>query len=521
MKKICFFAFLFVLFVTGCATYNKRNPYPGMEIFQYDGARAYVFENPSSDKLIINIEGSGWTSVLGLKGEKKWYYAGVTSQLIQIARDKYTVFTPEKWDRVPEVDYSIHFESKIIYTLDNLLECYLTSINRYLAEHHYESIILMGTSEGAMLLPLIYEAIKDDHNITGMISWGFGGLSLYESYLLLKDSEIVPEDYRVNIQYFVDMYETDNIDAYKTDAFPLTFMDVRPFDHYKNINIPVLFIHGELDFNVSVESTRFIQNNLPEKPFEYIYYADMIHIPVNYSQIMRVRKDIVRWLNKQEAKHGEIDNPHAGIYLPEYYLTILSAEKSHAAASDKLGKYNKKTSSAVIIFRDNIFYIYNFHEWVDKEIITINENEIIPANPYNEGQYIDLAGNNTIKDENGVSFICINSEPYYFRDYIPSYITKIIFGDRHYANNNGEEIYRLENGNIVYKNREYELNLDSVFSNAEYDSLTAEDNDTIHFRVIDETVVLYRQDIPERYAEHAARAKYAQYTETDKFFATK
>jgi esterase/lipase len=489
-----------------------------MEIFQYDGVRAYVFENPSSDKLIINIEGSGWTSVLGLKGEKKWNYVGVTSQLIQIARDNYTVFTPEKWDRVPEADYSNHFESRMIYTLDNLLECYLTSINRYLAEHHYTSIILMGTSEGAMLLPLIYEAIKEDHNVTGMISWGFGGLSLYESYLLLKNSEIVPEAYRANIQYFIDMYETNDRDAYKTDAFPLTFMDVRPFNHYKNINIPVLFIQGELDFNVSAESTRYIQNNLPEKPFEYIYYEDMIHSPINYSQTMRVRKDILQWLTKQEAKYGETDNANVGIYLPEYYLAILSSTKSHATASDKLDKYNNNTYNAIVIFQDNIFYIYNFHEWVDRKIAAINEKEIIPADSDNGSYYIDLAGNNTIKDENGVTFICINNEPYNFRDYIPSYLTKVIFGDKHYYNNDGEEIYRLENGKIIHKNIEYDLNLDTFFSNSEYDYLMAENNDKIHFRVIDETVVIYRQDIPEEYTENAEGDKYAKYTEIDRFF---
>jgi pimeloyl-ACP methyl ester carboxylesterase len=48
-------------------------------------------------------------------------------------------------------------------------------------------------------------------------------------------------------------------------------MDYKPFDDYVNINIPVLFIHGELDIEVPVESTHYIQENLPDKPFEYIY----------------------------------------------------------------------------------------------------------------------------------------------------------------------------------------------------------------------------------------------------------
>ena len=69
-----------------------------MEILQYGNARAYKFRNLSSDKLIINIEGSGWTSVLGSKGRNRWNWVGVGSQIIQVLVDKYTILIPEKWD---------------------------------------------------------------------------------------------------------------------------------------------------------------------------------------------------------------------------------------------------------------------------------------------------------------------------------------------------------------------------------------------------------------------------------------
>jgi hypothetical protein len=88
-----------------------------MEIFQYDGTKAYVFENKSSDKLIINIEGSGWTSVLGSKGKNKWNYVGFGSQAIQMLGDKYTVFIPEKWDWNAENNYYLDFNSRINYTI--------------------------------------------------------------------------------------------------------------------------------------------------------------------------------------------------------------------------------------------------------------------------------------------------------------------------------------------------------------------------------------------------------------------
>jgi dipeptidyl aminopeptidase/acylaminoacyl peptidase len=66
-----------------------------------------------------------------------------------------------------------------------------------------------------------------------------------------------------------------------------------------NINIPVLFLHGELDRNVSVESTRYVEDNLPDKPFDYIYYPEMAHGPATGKDLIRLRKDIKDWLIKK------------------------------------------------------------------------------------------------------------------------------------------------------------------------------------------------------------------------------
>jgi hypothetical protein len=267
-----------------------------MKVLQYENNRAYEFRNLSSNKLIINIEGSGWTSVLGSQGKNSWNWVGVGSQIIQVLGDKYTILIPEKWDWNPETDYSWNFNAKMNYTMDNLLECYLTSITMYLAEYKFSSIILFGSSEGAALLPIIYEKLRKEYNVTGMVSWGYGGLSLYESYSILINSPIVPDYYRQWIKYYYEMYETNNIDAYSNEKYILSIMGLRPFDYYVNINIPILFVHGEKDFNVSVESTRYIQENLTGKPFEYRYYKDMAHSPSNYSQTIKIRNDIAKWV---------------------------------------------------------------------------------------------------------------------------------------------------------------------------------------------------------------------------------
>ena len=297
MKKCVFLGFCLLIILNSCTTFNKRNPFPNMEVLQYEDTRIYEFKNVHSNKLIINIEGSGWTSVLGSKGENKWNWVGFgSSQLTQVLSDKYIIIIPEKWDWDPERNYWWDFNARVNYTFDNLLQCYLTGITGYLKDHNYSSIVLIGYSEGALLLPIIYENLKEKHNITGLVSYGFGGFSLHESYLILKSSPMVPEDQKQVYKYFYDMYEINNIDAYLTEKYFLSLMGIKPFDYYKNINIPILFIHGDLDINVPVESTIYIQENLTEKPFEFKYYHNMAHNPTTYSQIIDIRKKIAEWI---------------------------------------------------------------------------------------------------------------------------------------------------------------------------------------------------------------------------------
>jgi dipeptidyl aminopeptidase/acylaminoacyl peptidase len=74
------------------------------------------------------------------------------------------------------------------------------------------------------------------------------------------------------------------------------FFDYSPFDYYLNINIPILFIHGETDINVPVESTRYIQEQLPNKPFEYYYFEHTDHNLFNKKAIKKLKTDGVKWV---------------------------------------------------------------------------------------------------------------------------------------------------------------------------------------------------------------------------------
>jgi dipeptidyl aminopeptidase/acylaminoacyl peptidase len=74
------------------------------------------------------------------------------------------------------------------------------------------------------------------------------------------------------------------------------FMNYKPYNYYENINIPILFIHGNLDIMIPVESTKYIQNNLLNKPFDYIYIDDANHY-YNTSKSKEIfENNIIKWV---------------------------------------------------------------------------------------------------------------------------------------------------------------------------------------------------------------------------------
>jgi pimeloyl-ACP methyl ester carboxylesterase len=285
-----------------------------MEIVNYENSQAYVFRNNFSDKLIINIEGSGWDSVLGIRNERRWLMTHQGAQLLQVLGDRYSFLIPEKLNRQPGIEYSKEIDDRSNYTAENILNGYIESINGYLREHSFSSIILIGSSEGALLLPLIYKRMDMKDSVSAIVSISFGGYSLYESYNFLSGFSKTPKGYKNMYKHIVEVYEF--MEEYKMNHEEVnitpeedfygfnyrwfdSFMRIRPFDYYKEINIPILFTHGERDYNIPIESTRYIQENLPEKPFEYYYYKGG-HQQRGYFNTIKFRKDVSEWIIKTD-----------------------------------------------------------------------------------------------------------------------------------------------------------------------------------------------------------------------------
>jgi pimeloyl-ACP methyl ester carboxylesterase len=294
--------------IISCATFNHKNPYPNMEIARYANSQAYILGNKTSSALIVNLDGSGWDSTLGEEGARRWLSVHLGAQLLQVLGKDYAFLIPEKLKRGPGKNHFYDMDDRANYTAENLIACYLDAINGYLVEHDVSTIVLIGVSEGACLLPLIYERMNEREKVAAMVSYGFGGFSLYESYAVLSNRQNIPEDWVEMYRYFVETYapgKAEYPNSYEEDVYGFatfrwfnSFKDIKPFDYYKNVDIPVLFIHGENDYNIPVESTRYVQDHLPEKPFAYSYY-DWAHYPGTYAGIIKLRNNIGKWVMKK------------------------------------------------------------------------------------------------------------------------------------------------------------------------------------------------------------------------------
>jgi pimeloyl-ACP methyl ester carboxylesterase len=277
-----------------------------MNILKYgNNNTAYEFLNNKSDKLVIFIDGTSWVSVLGWKEGNNWSSLSSSNFFLNVFRENYNFMIPERLNMQIGKYYLYNPDMRRNYTLNNLVKAYSLTINNYLDERNFTSVIIIGHSEGASLLPLIYNEIKKKNKISSMVAISYGGLSVYEQVKILANTELnIPDYYREALQ---------NIDALKTEIelYPNSlgeimgytygwwnsFLNYRPYDYYVNINIPILFVHGRMDTMVPKESTQYIQENLRNKPFEYVFISNGDHSFEHKEAKDELIKIIKKWVN--------------------------------------------------------------------------------------------------------------------------------------------------------------------------------------------------------------------------------
>jgi pimeloyl-ACP methyl ester carboxylesterase len=275
-----------------------------MNILKYGNNTAYEFLNRNSDKLVILIDGTRWVSVLGWKEGDNWDLSS-SYFFLTILKEKNSFMIPERLTMQIGKYYLYDPDMRRNYNLNNLVQSYSSTINSYLDDRSFSSVIIMGHSEGASLLPLIYNEIKQKSKIGGMIAISYGGLSVYEQVKILADTKIkMPDFYREAMQN-IDVLKKD-IELYPNSLGEImgytygwwdSFLDYRPYDYYVDINVPILFIHGKQDITVPVESTQYIQENLPNKPFEYVFIDTGDHSFEEKESKDELIKTIKKWVS--------------------------------------------------------------------------------------------------------------------------------------------------------------------------------------------------------------------------------
>jgi pimeloyl-ACP methyl ester carboxylesterase len=306
-KGKVFFLTIIVLFYSCNSLDRVSDPYENMNLITYGINMAYEFPNTKSKKLVIYIEGTGWYSVLGWKDGDNWSSLSSSKFFLDLFKDRFNVMIPERLNMRIGTYYLYNPDMRRNYTLENLVQSYAFTINNYLNERDYTSIVIIGHSEGASLLPLIYREIDKKEKITGMVAVSYGGLSVYEQVKILANTEIdMPDHYREACK---------NIDELKAEILLYpdslgeimgytyrwwnSFLNYKPYDYYVNIDIPILFVHGKHDIIVPVESTFYIQENLTEKPFEYVYIENADHSFSHNSSKLELKRRVGGWVNQR------------------------------------------------------------------------------------------------------------------------------------------------------------------------------------------------------------------------------
>ena len=292
---------------------------PHYETVYLTSGKGYEFKNENSNKLLITLDGEpNWQAKVGKEGNRLDGVRFIDKILPLYTDYDYSIFVPETfdWEEDEPLHYFYILSERERYTFDNIQTCYVEVIKEYISKNNYDIIIIVGYSAGGIHLPMIYKEL-DASMITALISIASQGLSIYEDAQILysklqagekpfdtqwEDSREIGIQIKTIIDYYQEGQRNDSINRFGASRVGVTYrwvnsiINKKPFDYYKDVDVPVLFLKGELDINASMESIKYIENNLPDKPFDYIYYLGAGHAPRSLEELNKLRSDINEWL---------------------------------------------------------------------------------------------------------------------------------------------------------------------------------------------------------------------------------
>lgn len=265
-------------------------------------------QETGNKNLIIYLNGSEVTPVIGINQKNKPYFISMLNTLNQYCSSDFDMLIPEKINIGQTKDYSN--DSKVInhYTVEDRVSSAVTVIDEFLSDNNYKRVTLVGASDGGALLPKVYNSLKSKDEISNLIIMAGGGLSQYDDFKILQQSKLPG----IGI-YGKELLKLDMVmNEIKQDPNSLTkqylgwpykrwssFMAYRPVDELLKINSPILILHGDLDISTPVESSRAVKeefNRQGKKNLSYIEYKGWNHQLSKHMNI--ILKDISDWLSK-------------------------------------------------------------------------------------------------------------------------------------------------------------------------------------------------------------------------------
>ncbi|WP_371366120.1 hypothetical protein SRRS_06120 [Sporomusa rhizae] len=280
-------------------SYAKENPYGNLEVNRIDlndnFINYYVLhkqkdQDTKSKGLIIYLTGSGMDCALGLQQEGAWQHDELLIKSInKYLSPDFDILVPEKMNinlGKDQTDDPKVFEH---YTLEERVAAAQLVIDTFLENHQYNKVYLMGASEGAQILPRVYNTLRTKNKIAKLVVLGSGGLSQYEEFKVLQQSPLpMPEPYRQLLMEADSVMEAirSNQDVHDKwyAGYPYKrwagFFPYRPLDDFVTIDIPIFLIQGTKDISAPIESSRVFAaefKRLGKNNLTYVEYKNGDH----------------------------------------------------------------------------------------------------------------------------------------------------------------------------------------------------------------------------------------------------
>ncbi len=230
----------------------------------------YYFDRGSEggNTLLVLVDGRGNHSALGRRVNGKWLSLGLSSVFNRELDSGVDLLIVERVG----LDVGETYGSASQLSSDsfrNKTKLSALGLDYFLSLYpDYRYVVLVGYSEGGVLIPRIYETMEVKSKVTGMVLMASGGLSYYENLHIQKAAKGM---------HFSTIYQRnlDNLDQEvatlrenpfsEEDYFfgwPYArwayFLSYRPVDDLVTFPGRVLILHGGQDRNIPIESAQAI-----------------------------------------------------------------------------------------------------------------------------------------------------------------------------------------------------------------------------------------------------------------------